>query len=96
MADMKPATAMRPPDDPMVPLRPNNVDAVDAVNEWVEAPDAVQVEEEAGGQLDDDSDEDDGTEIEWFPLEELDDGGTPAELRRGGGWRRIDRWGNPL
>jgi hypothetical protein len=55
MADMKPATtAMRPPDDPMVPLRPNNVDAVDAVNEWVEAPDAVQVEEEAG-QLDDDS-----------------------------------------
>ena len=51
---MKPATtAMRPPDDPMVPLRPNNVDAVDAVNEWVEAPDAVQVEE--AGQLDDDS-----------------------------------------
>jgi hypothetical protein len=58
----------------MVPLRPNNVDAVDAVNEWVEAPDAVQVEEEAG-QLDDDSDEEDGTDIEWFPLEELDDGG---------------------
>ena len=45
---------------------------------------------------DDDDAHDNGREVAWFMLEELDGGPTRRELCQGGGWRRVDSTGNSM